>query len=109
MRLTILLPEVGPVMVGRWKNRVAYVEREVPLETTVYKIKRIARNGKFDAGQIVAHAYIPPQYRGGVEARDWRWQDAETLRVFVNIKDNMKTLRPFLDSHDAEWDVREKA
>lgn len=108
MRLNVLMPELSPVMVGRYKNRISHVEHDVLLETTVYVIRRIALNGKYDGKQIVAHAYVPPQYRGGIDAKDWRWQDAETLRVLVNIADNRKTLAPFLDSHEPEWDVREK-
>ena len=109
MRLNILLPTRVPKLVGKYKNRIDYGESDVLLETTVYRIKRIPRNGKYDAEQIVAYAFIPPQYRNGIDATDWRWQDAETLQVLVNIEDNRNSLRAFVDSHDAEWDVREKS
>lgn len=108
MILTVQLPTLQAILYGKYKNRISHVQADVPLVTTVYKIRRLARNGKYDADLISAEAFIPEHYRSAVDPKDWRWVDKETLRVMVNIKDNRKTLAAFLGSYEPELDVREQ-
>lgn len=104
MKLQVQLPVLVPVLYGKHRNRIAHVDGTVPLITTVKTVRRIECGDGFDDVTISAHAFIPEERRGEVLPHA-HWVDEETLRVNVDVFENRKTLRAFIESGDREWSI----
>jgi hypothetical protein len=102
MRLTVQLPVLAPRLYGKYRNRIAYEQQLMPIETTVHAVRLI----KDDPGAVEVDAFIPEQYRGQIDGPRSKWVDTEVRRCIAWIEDNPKSLRAFLESGDAEWDLR---
>ena len=108
MVLEVQVPQEVTVFYGKFKNRISAVEDLVPLHTSVRALRRIIVDGLRDEVAIEADAFIPERYRKSVLGHRSKWSSDEYRWCLVYVHDNRKTLAPFIESGDAQWDVREK-
>lgn len=109
MILQVLIPDG----IGYHKRRqsmgvVTTYQRHRPIMTTVYKVFGPARRLDRDLPSIYVHAWIPEHHRAAIAANDPGWVEEGVFVCRAIVKDNQRTLAPFLASGDLEWDVREQ-
>jgi len=101
MILTVQIPVLVPEIYGKFKNRISYTTKLMPIVTRVVAVRRTVI-----AGEVEADAFIKDEYRRQIDGAKSKWIDAEYRRCVCYVEDNPKTLRAFLESGDAEWDLR---
>lgn len=107
--LTIQVPKLVSVAYGKYKNRISEVEDLVQLITSVHAVRRIVDDGIVDEVAVQVDAFIPEQHRAEITGPRSRWITPEVYRTIAYIEHNKRTLRAFIESGDAEWDLREQS
>jgi hypothetical protein len=102
MRLTVQIPVLVGKAYGKYRNRIFYEPADTPIETTVHAVRLVPKKPEL----VEVDAFIPENYRGQIEGARSAWVSDEVRKCFARVSDNRKSLRPFLDSGDAEWDLR---
>ena len=100
MILTVQIPVAVTRPYGRGGSRLSYETTLMPIVTNCVAIRRAA------GGLLEADAFIKDEYRGQIEGPASKWIDIEYRRCICRADENRKTLRDFLESGDAEWDLR---
>lgn len=98
VRLSVLMPTVGPVVVGK-RGKAVVGDINHPVETQVVGLRALRSQGVRAGDQALALAWVPPQWRRDVKkliAGEYAW-------LPVRLADNGKTLRPFMNSADDLW------
>lgn len=70
-------------------------------------VKRVigpAKEGDKGGAYVYADVDLPEKYRAFAAARGWNADG--TYRVEATVRENRRTLGPFLASGDAQWDFR---
>lgn len=102
MRLLVRLP------CRRYMRKGEMHEDTVLVETTVTRIFPRESRDDWKGFFIWVAAVVPDKYREGMRALDARWMPDGTFRAQAIVKDNAKTLAPYLASGHEEIDVREQ-
>jgi hypothetical protein len=103
--LTVRVPQIVTTLHGRGRVRAYSGEALVPMAspTRVFALRRTTHKGIVSDTVLEADAFIPEHYRGQIGGHRSAWLTPEIRRCFVFVEDNRKSLRPFLESGDAEW------
>ncbi|MBR7996732.1 hypothetical protein KDX08_30225 [Burkholderia cenocepacia] len=97
-RLLVQIPSLDHSLV---KGRTGNGAVDVPVETMVYAVKRIAHSGERLPDVVRVLAWIPESMRAYLCDRS-RMVDMEHAWVTANVKDNRATLTPFMESGEYE-------
>lgn len=103
MKLQIQIPvQVGETY-GRYKNRIFYSSKFVPLLTSVSLLRRHPGNDT----TIEVEAFIPEQYRKHIDGARDKWVTPEIRKCVCYYADNRKTLREFMESGVPELIIKD--
>jgi hypothetical protein len=75
---------------------------EEQVETTVDGLRRVEFKGALLDDYVLARAYVPPQFQDYLR-RERRLSDDDHVWCIARVKDNGKSLPPFIASGDREW------
>ncbi|WP_321940006.1 hypothetical protein [Paraburkholderia sp. J8-2] len=76
------------------------------LETTVTAVYRTGAGGKWSDDFVGVIAYIPPHSRRCISPLLYSaWIGKDYMRCLARVKDNKRSLRPFMASNDARMEL----
>lgn len=90
-----------------WLKRGRAIEDSIRKEATVVRLYRGRGSIEGRMARIYVDAIVPPDDRIRIDERDPRWMPDGSFRTTVLVRQNAKTLAPFLESGLSEMDVRE--
>lgn len=105
--LSVSVPSLVVVEVrSRHRARVMTTVDDVALITSVRAVRRIQRrDGSLDPDRVEVEAFIPDQYKAGLQPRKGDWLDSGYLRCHAKLAHNRKSLREFFESGELELRV----
>lgn len=100
----------GSYSVPRHRGRggIIVCERKREIDATVFRIARIATVKRQLVTAVEVDAFIPEMHRSRIPQVDGRWVEPGVFRTKAYMYRNKtsRVLGAFIESGDAEWDVR---
>ncbi|MEX3690805.1 hypothetical protein AB3X91_11830 [Paraburkholderia sp. BR14263] len=110
MTLTVDVAALTVEMSGRYRNRPVSIIGPTTVDKTVLAVRRIVENGAVDEDRVEVEFFVPEGERGmydvaGMKRMRGEWPHgikAGILRTTAQVRNNPKTLAPFLASGEME-------
>ncbi|GAB7525342.1 hypothetical protein [Paraburkholderia sp. 2C] len=99
IRLLVDMPSHGVFTIG---GRMGVGPIEEQVETTADGLRRVEFKGETRDDYVMARAYVPPQYQDYLR-RERRLSADDHVWCVARVKDNVKSLAPFMASDDPHW------